>query len=47
MSSIQEDNKEGETEDEDGLTVYPYERLMTTSGNPAPDVDVTKREVRQ
>lgn len=47
MSSIQEDVKEGETEDEEGLTVYPYERVTTTSDDPAPDVDVTKREVRQ
>ncbi|KAJ4810633.1 Villin-4 [Rhynchospora pubera] len=42
--SIQEDVKEGEPEDEEGLTLYPYLRLITTSNDPAPDIDVTKRE---
>lgn len=40
-----EDVKENEAEDEEGLTVYPYDRLTTSSTNPAPDIDVTKREV--
>lgn len=44
MGSIQEDAKEGEVEDEEGLTVYPYERLKTTSTEPVTDIDVTKRE---
>lgn len=44
--SIQEDAKENEAEDEEGLTVYPYERLKTTSSDPVTDIDLTKREVR-
>lgn len=43
--TIQEDVKEGEAEDDDGLTIYPYERLKTTSTDPVSDIDVTKREV--
>lgn len=39
-----EDVKEGPESDE-GLPVYPYDRLRTSSTNPAPDIDVTKREV--
>ncbi|KAL9260619.1 Villin-4-like protein [Drosera capensis] len=42
--TIQEDAKEGEVEDDEGLTVYPYERLITTSADPVSDIDVTKRE---
>ncbi|XP_024964610.1 villin-4-like isoform X2 [Cynara cardunculus var. scolymus] len=42
--TIQEDVKENEVEDEEGLTLYPYERLTTVSTNPAADIDVTKRE---
>lgn len=42
---IQEDVKENEAEDEEGLTVYPYDRLKTTSTDPVADIDVTKREV--
>ncbi|KAL8467765.1 hypothetical protein ACS0TY_031125 [Phlomoides rotata] len=42
--TIQEDVKENEAEDEEGLTVYPYERLKTTSTDPVADIDVTKRE---
>ncbi|KAL0334401.1 UNVERIFIED_CONTAM: Villin-4, partial [Sesamum angustifolium] len=41
---IQEDVKENETEDDEGLQVYPYDRLKTTSTDPVPDIDVTKRE---
>jgi gelsolin len=33
------------SEGEEGLPVYPYDRLRTSSTNPAPDIDVTKREV--
>lgn len=42
--TIEEDVKEGEAEDE-GLPVHPYERLKTTSTDPATEIDVTKREV--
>lgn len=42
---IQEDVKENEAEDEEGLQVYPYDRLKTTSTDPVADIDVTKREV--
>ncbi|XP_071696835.1 villin-4-like [Rutidosis leptorrhynchoides] len=42
--TIQEDIKENEVQDEEGLTLYPYERLTTVSTDPAPDIDVTKRE---
>ncbi|CAL9082850.1 unnamed protein product [Musa acuminata var. zebrina] len=41
--TIQEDAKEGEAEDE-GLPIFPYERLKTTSTNPVTDIDITKRE---
>jgi gelsolin len=44
--TIKEDVKEGEPEDEEGLMVYPYHRLIKTSTDPAPDIDVTKREVQ-
>ncbi|KAF7838016.1 villin-4 [Senna tora] len=42
--TIQEDVKEDEAEDEEGLPVYPYERLKITSTDPVTDIDVTKRE---
>ncbi|KAL3744025.1 hypothetical protein ACJRO7_013301 [Eucalyptus globulus] len=42
--TIQEDVKEGEAEDEDGLPIYPYDRLKTTSTDPVVEIDVTKRE---
>ncbi|KAH7572534.1 hypothetical protein JRO89_XS04G0271400 [Xanthoceras sorbifolium] len=42
--TIQEDVKEGEAEDEEGLPIYPYERLQTTSTDPVTEIDVTKRE---
>ncbi|TKY54547.1 Villin-4 protein [Spatholobus suberectus] len=41
---IQEDVKEGEAEDDEGLPVYPYERINTASTDPVTDIDVTKRE---
>ncbi|CAD6259714.1 unnamed protein product [Miscanthus lutarioriparius] len=34
---------ENEQEDDEG-TIYPYERLTTTAEDPAPDIDLTKRE---
>uniref|UniRef100_A0A0D9W924 HP domain-containing protein n=1 Tax=Leersia perrieri TaxID=77586 RepID=A0A0D9W924_9ORYZ len=36
---------ENDPDDDEGGTIYPYERLITTSDDPAPDIDVTKREV--
>lgn len=42
--TIVEDVKEGEVEDEEGLLVYPYERLKITATDPASDIDVRKRE---
>ncbi|KAL3629767.1 Villin-4 [Castilleja foliolosa] len=41
---IQEDVKENEAEDDEGLPIYPYDRLNTLSTDPVPDIDVTKRE---
>ncbi|XP_066345809.1 villin-4-like [Miscanthus floridulus] len=35
---------ENEQEDDEGRTIYPYERLTTTAEDPAPDIDLTKRE---
>ena len=43
--TIQEDVKEGEAEDEEGLPIYPYERLKISSQDPVTEIDVTKREV--
>lgn len=43
--TIQEDVKEDEVEDEEGLVIYPYERLKIMSTDPVPNIDVTKREV--
>ncbi|XP_073001746.1 villin-5-like [Typha latifolia] len=42
--TIQEDVKEDEPEDEEGLPTFPYERLKTTSTDPVTEIDVTKRE---
>eukprot|EP00257_Ricinus_communis_P011852 XP_002533373.2 villin-4 [Ricinus communis] len=42
--TIQEDVKEGEAEDEEGLPIYPYERLKINSTDPISEIDVTKRE---
>ncbi|KAJ6857100.1 villin-4-like [Populus alba x Populus x berolinensis] len=42
--TIQEDVKEGEAEDEEGLPIYPYERLKVNSPDPVTEIDVTKRE---
>lgn len=43
--TIQEDVKEGDTEDDEGLPTYPYERLIVGAEDPAEEIDVTKREV--
>lgn len=45
MSSINEDAKEGETEEESNLPTFPYERLKTDSEDPVSDIDLTRREV--
>lgn len=42
--TIQEDVKEGEAEDDEGLPIYPYERLKISSTDPIAEIDVTKRE---
>lgn len=44
--TIQEDVKEGEPEDDEGLPIYPYQRLKTNSPDPVKEIDVTKREVK-
>lgn len=41
--AIQED-VEGEVEDEQGLPIFPYDRLKITSTNPVSEIDITKRE---
>lgn len=43
--TIEEDVKEGEAEDDEGLPIFPYDRLKTTSQEPVAEIDVTKREV--
>lgn len=43
--TIQEDVKESDAEDKEGLPIYPYEQLTTSSTNPTTGIDVTKREV--
>ncbi|GMH23742.1 hypothetical protein Nepgr_025585 [Nepenthes gracilis] len=42
--TIQEDAKEDEAEDEEGLLIYPYVRLVTTTADPVTEIDVTERE---
>lgn len=44
--TIQEDVKEGDTEDDEGLSTYPYDRLIVGSNDPVAEIDVTKREVK-
>lgn len=46
MSSIHEDSKEEEAEEDSNLPTFPYERLKTDSEDPVPDIDLTRREVR-
>lgn len=43
--TINEDVKENEPEDDEGLPIYPYERLKTTAADPVTEIDVTRREV--
>lgn len=40
--TIQEDVKEDEAEDEEGLPIYPYERLKVNSSDPAMLLDSRK-----
>ncbi|XP_020265877.1 villin-5-like isoform X2 [Asparagus officinalis] len=42
--TIKEDVKEGEAEDEEGLPVFPYERLTVNCADPVTEIDITKRE---
>ncbi|XP_038992963.1 villin-4-like [Hibiscus syriacus] len=45
--TIREGIKESDNEDdgdEEGVPIYPYDRLKTTSEDPVTDIDVTKRE---
>lgn len=42
--TIQEDVKEGEAEDDEGLPIFPYERLKVNAADPVTEIDVTKRE---
>ncbi|KAL6843230.1 hypothetical protein ACP4OV_026943 [Aristida adscensionis] len=42
--TINEDVKENEPDDDEGLPVYPYERLKTTAADPVTEIDVTRRE---
>ncbi|XP_076910667.1 villin-5-like [Bidens hawaiensis] len=44
-TEVKENAKEIEVEDDAGITLYPYERLTTTSTDPAPNIDVTRREI--
>ncbi|XP_023635046.1 villin-5 isoform X1 [Capsella rubella] len=44
MSSIHEDSKEDEAEEESNLPTFPYELLKTDSEDPASDIDLTRRE---
>lgn len=46
MSSINEDSKEEDAEEEGSLPTFPYERLKLDAEDPASDIDLTKREVR-
>lgn len=43
--SIKEDAKEHEPEDEEGLPIFPYDRVKVNAEDPADEIDVTKREV--
>lgn len=42
--TIQEDTKEGDAEDEEGVPTFPYERLTVNSADPISEIDITKRE---
>ncbi|KAL6652084.1 hypothetical protein ACP70R_011009 [Stipagrostis hirtigluma subsp. patula] len=43
-ASGNDNGNENEQEDDEGRTIYPYERLITTAEDPVTDIDVTKRE---
>jgi gelsolin len=40
--TINEDVKENEPEDDEGLPIYPYERLKTTAAYPVTEIDVSR-----
>jgi len=42
--TINEDVKENEPEDDEGLPIYLYERLKTTAADPVTEIDITRRE---
>ncbi|KAK8454992.1 hypothetical protein SEVIR_4G064000v4 [Setaria viridis] len=42
--TINEDVKENEPEDDEGLPIYPYDCLKTTAADPVTEIDVTRRE---
>lgn len=44
IESLTSQEMDKDSEDE-GLTIFPYERLIKDSSDPAPEIDVTKREV--
>lgn len=45
--TIEEDAKENEADIDEGLPIFPYERLKTSSTNPVTEIDITKREVNK
>nr|CAD1826066.1 unnamed protein product [Ananas comosus var. bracteatus] len=42
--TIEEDAKENEADIDEGLPIFPYERLKTSSTDPVSEIDITKRE---
>ncbi|CAN1808202.1 VLN4 [Linum perenne] len=42
--TIKEDMKENEPEDEEGLPIFPFDRVKVDAEDPAPEIDITKRE---
>lgn len=44
--TIEEDAKENEADIDEGLPIFPYERLKTSSTDPVTEIDITKREVK-
>nr|CAD1826032.1 unnamed protein product [Ananas comosus var. bracteatus] len=42
--TIEEDAKENEADIDEGLPIFPYERLKTSSTDPVTEIDITKRE---
>lgn len=44
---IEEDAKENEADIDEGLPIFPYEQLKTSSTDPVTEIDITKREVNK